>query len=103
MQRRERKGCVQTGGTGLTWKRYVDPSGKDSDRLYHGFIQLPGRPMMRIQNLIGHTLDVPPGTPTPLSLILGYEDEDEGYGDNGYDRPTRGTTTSATANGLRGW
>ena len=45
--------CCQTGGIGRTWKRYVDPSGKDSDRLYHGLIQLPGRPMTRIQNLMG--------------------------------------------------
>ena len=25
-------GCVQTGGTGNTWKRYVNPSGPDADR-----------------------------------------------------------------------
>src|SRR6478672_10318005 len=35
-------GCVQTGGHGKTWKRYVDPQGPNSDRLYHGLIQLPG-------------------------------------------------------------
>src|SRR5205823_4332911 len=35
-------GCVQTGGVGRTWKRYVDPSGPNSDRLYHGLIWLPG-------------------------------------------------------------
>src|SRR5947209_20618807 len=28
-------GCVQTGGLGKTWKRYVDPLGNNSDRLYH--------------------------------------------------------------------
>ena len=26
-------GCVQTGGHGNTWKRYLDPSGANSDRL----------------------------------------------------------------------
>ena len=35
-------GCVQTGGHGKTWKRYVNPSGPNSDRLYHGLIQIPG-------------------------------------------------------------
>jgi hypothetical protein len=30
------EGCVQTGGHGLTWKRYVDPQGPNSDRLYQG-------------------------------------------------------------------
>jgi len=25
------QGCVQTGGSGNTWKRYVDPSGPNSD------------------------------------------------------------------------
>ena len=35
-------GCVQTGGHGRTWKRYVDPSGANSDRLYHGQIWIPG-------------------------------------------------------------
>src|SRR5689334_14130347 len=35
-------GCVQTGGSGSTWKRYVDPSGPNSDRLYHGLIYIPG-------------------------------------------------------------
>src|SRR5689334_14723388 len=33
-------GCVQTGGHGLTWKRYLAPeSGND---LYHGLIDIPG-------------------------------------------------------------
>src|SRR4051812_12471551 len=35
-------GCVQTGGHGKTWKRYVNPQGPNSDRFYHGLIQLPG-------------------------------------------------------------
>src|SRR5262245_50328066 len=35
-------GCVQTGGSGKTWKRYVDPQGVNSDRLYHGLIYIPG-------------------------------------------------------------
>ena len=35
-------GCVQTGGHGKTWKRYVDPSGDNSDHLYHGLIGTRG-------------------------------------------------------------
>jgi LGFP repeat len=34
-------GCVQTGGWGDTWKRYVNPHGRGSDRLYHGLVYLP--------------------------------------------------------------
>jgi hypothetical protein len=33
-------GCVQTGGFGDTWKRYVNPSGPNSAHLYHGMIRL---------------------------------------------------------------
>jgi hypothetical protein len=35
-------GCVQTGGRGKTWKRYVNPSGPNSDRLYFGSMEIPG-------------------------------------------------------------
>src|SRR5438105_9059582 len=34
-------GCVQTGGIGPTWKRYVNPQGPNSDQLYHGLILIP--------------------------------------------------------------
>src|SRR5579863_1234631 len=40
-------GCVQTGGHGKTWKRYVDPdryTGGDADRLYRGLITIPTVP-----------------------------------------------------------
>src|SRR5262249_42892932 len=29
-------GCVQTGGHGRTWKRYVNPQGANATRYYHG-------------------------------------------------------------------
>src|SRR6516225_880179 len=35
-------GCLQIGGSGKTWKRYVDPLGPNSDRLYHGMVLIPG-------------------------------------------------------------
>jgi hypothetical protein len=77
-------GCVQTGGVGKTWKRYVDPSGPNSDRLYHGLIWIPGatQQMVRISTLIGHSVRVHSEIPTNLILYLGYEDDD--YHDNGY-------------------
>jgi hypothetical protein len=78
-------GCVQTGGSGKTWKRYVDPSGPNSDHLYHGLIWIPAATaqMVRISTLIGHSVGVSSGdVDTSLILHLGYEDDD--YHDNGY-------------------
>ncbi|HVF42007.1 MAG TPA: hypothetical protein VM936_03295 [Pyrinomonadaceae bacterium] len=78
-------GCAQTGGSGRTWKRYVNPQGPNSDRLYHGLVQIPGAmpDLRRLADLIGQTLVVPAGTDaSQLFLRLGYEDD--GYGDNGY-------------------
>lgn len=77
-------GCVQTGGVGLTWKRYVDPQGPNSDHLYHGLIQIPlaTQGIQRIQDVIGRVLQLPTDTAGMVQLTLGYEDDD--YGDNGY-------------------
>jgi hypothetical protein len=88
-------GCVQTGGTGMTWKRYVNPGGPNSDKLYHGLIwvpkaaelKLPTSPILtgfvRIEDLMaaqnrGFRLRID----IDSYLILGYEDDD--YSDNGY-------------------
>ena len=79
-------GCVQTGGSGKTWKRYVDPSGPNSDHLYFGEIMIPGATlqMVRISTVIGKTLTIPANVDLPgqLFLKLGYVDDN--YGDNGY-------------------
>ena len=91
-------GCVQTGGSGLTWKLYVNPSGPNSEDLYHGVILIPnakelGLPtspkfkyFVRISDLIAaqknpnfHLI-----VTTQTYLTLGYEDGDSDYGDNGY-------------------
>jgi hypothetical protein len=85
-------GCVQTGGRGRTWKRYVDPSGPNADRLYHGLILIPGmRGLTRIKDLVARPYQVPttlaPGI--PLHLRLGYEDDN--YDDNGYYAHDDGT------------
>lgn len=72
-------GCAQTGGSGLTWKRYVDPA-SDND-LYHGLITIPGATgsLVRLVNVVGRQYTV---GGRGGSLVLGYEDTD--YSDNGY-------------------
>lgn len=84
-------GCVQTGGTGATWKRYVNPSGPNSNRLYWGTISIPGATegVMRVSDVIGQTLTVSSGIRQPLVLELGYVDDD--YSDNSYDNHDDGT------------
>ena len=88
-------GCVQTGGIGDTWKRYVNPAGDDSDRLYHGLIRIPtgtkDSQLVRINTIIGTQLQVTgAGVPvSQLALSLGYEDDN--YSDNGYDSHDDGT------------
>jgi hypothetical protein len=80
-------GCVQSGGHGQTWHRYVNPSGPDSDHLYHGLIEYPGsggliRFPAAVQAVGGWTFRIPNGTSDNTALVLGFEDTD--YGDNGY-------------------
>ncbi|RPE44216.1 hypothetical protein EDD90_7450 [Streptomyces sp. Ag109_O5-1] len=79
-------GCVQTGGHGLTWKRYVDPA-SDND-LYHGLITIPGATgdLVRLVNVVGRQYVV---GGRGGSLKLGYEDD--GYSDNGYTAHDNGT------------
>ena len=88
-------GGVQTGGSGKTWKRYVDPSGPNSDRLYHGLLWIPGVTgggLQRLAGLINGTFvvpDVPQNRLGDLYLRLGYEDDD--YHNNSYDNHDDGT------------
>ena len=96
-------GCVQTGGSGNTWKRYVNPSGPNADRLYHGLIWIPGviggraatgvpPDPKRIVAYVGpnQAITIPSGVDTAqMFLRLGYEDD--GYGDNGYYSHDDGT------------
>jgi hypothetical protein len=80
-------GCVQTGGHGLTWKRYVNPT--PDVGLYHGTIFIPGATsgLIPVQNAIGaqYTVGINGGT-----LQLGYVDD--GYSDNGYYAHDNGTS-----------
>lgn len=79
-------GCVQTGGSGRTWKLYVNPQGPNVDRQYHGLIQIPGAmpDLKRIGDLLEASLVIPASVidPSQLYLRLGYEDDN--YQDNGY-------------------
>lgn len=103
-------GCVQTGGSGATWKRYVNPSGRnsgpDAPRLYHGTISIPngylgptytpvqGLSINRAMNGVNgspgtafQAIEVrpPQGVPEPPQLLtLSYHDDADAYGDNGY-------------------
>lgn len=77
-------GCVQTGGSGRTWKRYVNPSGDNSDHLYFGLVSIPGATngLIRLSDAIDKTFEVPKNYAGDLALHLGYQDDE--YGDNGY-------------------
>src|SRR4051812_5663056 len=79
-------GCVQTGGHGATWKRYVNPASDNG--LYHGLINIPGATggLVQIWTAVGRTFTV---GGSGGSLVLGYEDD--GYGDNGYYSHDDGT------------
>lgn len=78
-------GCVQTGGRGRTWKRYVNPSGSGAELYYSGTVSIPQvihRPQ-RLGGLVHQPLHVPWTAPRQgLFLRLGYQDDD--YRDNGY-------------------
>jgi hypothetical protein len=96
-------GCVQTGGHGRTWKRYVNPSGPNSDHLYFGSMEIPavsdfgsGSPadiltQTRFSSLIGKPLVKVPNiaSSTLATLVLHYTDD--GYPDNGYYSHDDGT------------
>ena len=65
-------GCAQTGGSGKTWKRFLNPS-PASDHKYFGKISIPGvtNGLVPISSVANTTL--PPATGG--SLTLGYEDD----------------------------
>jgi WD40 repeat protein len=74
-------GCAQSGGSGKTWKRYVNP---DPSELYYGTIHIPGvtdgvRPL---RDVVDKEFTV--GGSKEVGLELGYVDEPDRYVDNGY-------------------
>jgi C1A family cysteine protease len=98
-------GCVQTGGSGDTWKRYVNPSGDDAGSLYFGTVGIAGVTdgQVALRNTGGtydrahrdvYKVRFPTPFPDGVSedrryLVLGYVDDD--YGDNGYRDHDDGT------------
>lgn len=96
----EAGGCVQTGGSGLTWKRYVNPA-SDND-LYHGLINILGTTsndvhvFRRLLDVVNRTVVVNSNT----ILRLGYEDDH--YGDNGYWGHDNGTGNQCR-NSVNAW
>jgi hypothetical protein len=90
-------GCANTGGTGKTWKRFVNPSGPNAERMYYGLIQLPSREndtLQKMQNVIGRTITITDAG----TLVIGYEDDD--YHDNGYDGRNNDNGTDEQCRGL---
>ena len=89
-------GCVQTGGSGNTWKRYVNPLDSNAGALYSGTVWIPGviGQGSRIGGVVGKAWPVPQNLPptvaAQLYLRLGYEDDK--YGDNGYYKHDDGTS-----------
>jgi hypothetical protein len=90
-------GCVQTGGSGKTWKRYVNPDFdlQPNSTMYHGLISIPGTrdagSLVPIRSVTNRFLQVT-GEGAPLSqlyLHLGYGDTI--YSDNSYDRHDDGS------------
>jgi len=95
-------GCVQTGGKGLTWKRYVDPRSSplpgdivtpwgmlpDSNN-YYGSINIPGATpgFRRIKDILGTKLTAHPSGALNY-LQLAYQDDN--YSGNGYWGPDVG-------------
>lgn len=94
-------GCVQTGGSGSTWKRYSNPSGSDSDHLYFGLIEIPGvLTQRRVSDVIGQTFTLDANAPKTF-LRLSYPDDQ--YDDNGYWGHDDGTEDQCSfANGNDG-
>ncbi|MFL6530669.1 MAG: hypothetical protein ACJ8KX_09385 [Chthoniobacterales bacterium] len=78
-------GCVQSGGWGSTWKRYVNPDdgGGHLDSQYYGTVQIVGVTGDNNPESILHWIGPPFIVPKAGHLALGYVD-DGGIGDNGY-------------------
>jgi hypothetical protein len=100
-------GCVQSGGSGPTWHRYVNPNGGDADHLYHGLITVPFATgvLERIQKYWNQSVHIADSAdPVRLHLQLGFEDGPNDYSDNGYTRHDNGPNNQcAGADGGPAW
>jgi hypothetical protein len=96
-------GCIQTGShlwSGSTWKRFVNPSGRNADHLYHGLVRVPGGRLLGtdignsltpIEHVVGRPIKVTDQMVAADQLVLhmGYEDDD--LSDNSYNEHDDGT------------
>ena len=65
-------GCVNVGINKPDWRRFVDPSGNNTDRFYHGLIWIPGARIPHDPQL----LVTPVGTgPVPIASVAGSSDD----------------------------
>jgi hypothetical protein len=79
------RGCVQSGGFGSTWKRYLNPDDGSGhlDSQYYGTVQIVGVTGDNNPESILHWIGPSFIIPQAGHLALGYVD-DGGIGDNGY-------------------
>lgn len=84
-------GCTQTGGSGKTWKDFVNPQGPKSNQYYAGTIGFKAggglTPLLGMQRLSVFMRQYPNGYLIPRNanrpiLLIGFQDDD--YNDNGY-------------------
>jgi hypothetical protein len=93
-------GCEQTGGSGDTWKRYVNPDPPNGNSQYHGRVGIlssVGGPTTLANSRI---LDIVQGAffrvTTSSFLQVGFEDD--GFGDNNYDSHDNGNNNQCAWN-----
>ncbi len=81
-------GCVQTGGTGLTWKRYVEPMKgglQEIDDKYFGSVYIPG--ILESEKLANAMRNAPIKVVSEVGneSYLHLQYSDDGFGDNSYN------------------
>jgi hypothetical protein len=82
-------GCAQTGGSGRTWKNFVNPINPDFINEYFGMVQVQNAPdglgaLQRLSVFMAPDQTQWSVGDKPGALIIGYQDEPGDYGDNGY-------------------
>ena len=83
-------GCEQTGGSGATWKRYVNPDPPNGVNQYHGKVGIVSNVGGPVTLALTRLLDIQNSSFRPATasfLQVGFEDD--GYGDNNYVEPRR--------------
>ena len=103
-------GCVQTGGHGKTWKRYINPIGPNAPKpdffnpvkmnsLYISCFKIDGftTGFQRLSDYIGRPY-VMPANVNKSTFFLGYSDDD--YSDNGYENRNDDNGTQEQCKGL---